>query len=76
MASDPYVQLSPNVPMCSRTWAVAKISSGAKHTQQVKPCEEPGEEDEQDELISPLAGVSDVEVKGDGQFATRLRVVS
>eukprot|EP00439_Symbiodinium_sp_Y106_P060149 s629_g8.t2 len=30
--------------------------------------EEPGEEDEQDELIIPLAGVSDVEVKGDGQF--------
>ncbi|CAE7476975.1 ODA2, partial [Symbiodinium sp. CCMP2456] len=30
--------------------------------------EEPVEEDEQDELIIPLAGVSDVEVKGDGQF--------
>ncbi|CAE7456979.1 ODA2 [Symbiodinium sp. CCMP2592] len=30
--------------------------------------EEPGEEDEQDELIIPLAVVSDVEVKGDGQF--------
>ena len=40
------------------------------------PCEEPGEEDEQDELIIPLAGVSDVEVKGDGQFATGLRVRS